>query len=90
MTRTLLNQIAKSKKITLSDYTNVVARVNDAYTFVEVEFFNAMIYPGGYFQKCCSHKVRLSVASILKRDEWPDDYETLNKEYRGQWISDIK
>ena len=88
MTRTLLNNIAKAKKINLADYDSVMAYVNDNYTFVNVIFATAEVV-GSTKRYLGKKTVKLSVASILKRAEaWPEEYETRNQNY--QWLFDIK
>ena len=70
-----LNRIIKDKKINIEHYDKVAAFVNDAFTYVIVSFFQSEIV-GGVHHRCNEKIVRLSVASIQKRFEYPDDYET--------------
>ena len=87
MTLTALNYIAKAKKINLDHYTKVVAFANEAYTYITVKFFDEQ--GTGFDRMRCDEKVvKLSVMSILKRDEDTDDYETRNG--CPQWLWQIK
>lgn len=90
MTLELLNKIAKAKKINLEHFDHVAASINEAYTWILVDFFNAEILPGGQFRRCNVKSVKLSVSSILKREEeLPEDYETAMA-WRGEWLFNIK
>lgn len=90
MTRKLLEKVAKAKKINLSYYDHVAAKVNEAYTWIYIDFFSAEIYPGGEMKRCCVQSVKLRVMDILKRgEEYPEEYET-KYAWRGEWISDLK
>ena len=89
MTRQLLEKVAKAKGINLEHFDKVAAFVNSKYTQVVISFWN---------HECVSHNprranektVRLSVASILKREEeWPEDYETKDV-VAGQWLWEFK
>lgn len=87
MTRDLLNKVARIKKIDLSLFDHVYAKVNDNYTFVEILFFNLQVSPMGDRKWCNVKSVKLSVSSILKREEeLPDDYETNG----SMWIYEIQ
>lgn len=87
MTKELLNKVAKMKKVNLSLFDHVYAKVNDNYTFVEITFFNLQVSPMGYRTWCNCQNVKLSVSSILKRgEEFPDDYETNHP----MWIYEIR
>lgn len=89
MTKQLLEKVAKAKGINLEHFDKVAAFVNSKYTQVVISFWN---------HECVSHNprrcnevtVRLSVASILKREEeWPEDYETTDV-VAGQWLWEFK
>ena len=87
MTKELLNKVATMKKINLSLFDHVYAKVNDNFTFVEITFFNLQISPVGERTWCNRKNVKLSVASILKREEeFPDEYETDG----SKWIFEIR
>ena len=87
MTRELLNKVAQMKKINLSHFDHVYAEVNANFTFVEITFFNLLVSPMGDRTWCNRKSVKLSVASILKREEeFPDEYETNG----SKWIYEIK
>ena len=86
MTKELLNKVATMKKINLSLFDHVYAKVNDNFTFVEITFFNLQVSPMGDRKWCNIKNVKLSVSSILKREEeFPDEYETDG----SQWIYEI-
>lgn len=86
MTKELLNKIATMKKINLSLFDHVYAKVNDNFTFVEITFFNLQVSPMGDRKWCNLKNVKLSVSSILKREEeFPDEYETDG----SKWIYEI-
>lgn len=87
MTRALLNKIAKAKKINLDHYDHVAAFINEQYTFIYVSFWAHEVVGGRAF-RCCEKKVKLSVSSILKREEeFPEDYVT--GPY-GKWLWEVK
>lgn len=87
MTKELLTKVARIKKIDLSLFDHVYAKVNDNNTFVEILFFNLQVSPMGDRQWCNVKSVKLSVSSILKREEeLPSDYET----YGSMWIYEIR
>lgn len=86
MTKELLNKVATMKKINLSLYDHVFSKLNDNYTFVVITFFNLQVSPMGVRTSCNCHTVKISVSSILKREEeYPDDYETDG----SKWIYEI-
>lgn len=79
MTRQLLNEIIKSKKLEniIDACDKVCAWINDNYTFITVQVGAHECVPGGVAKMIVMKTVRLSVASILKKGEhWPDEYET--------------
>ena len=85
MTREILNKIAKANKINLEHYDHIWATINEAYTFVTICFSNLQIC-GGQRNYYNQRYIKMSVAAMLKREEYPDEYET-----RGiEWINDIK
>lgn len=87
MTRELLNKVAEQKNINLSLFDHIYSKINDNFTFVEITFFNLMVSPMGDRTWCNCTKVRLSVSSILKREEeFPDEYETDG----ARWIFEIR
>ena len=87
MTRQLLENIAKAKNIDLSNYDQVTATINQAYTFIFIRFW-ALQVCGGDRREVGSKTVKLSISSILKREEeFPEDYET--NPY-GEWIYEIR
>lgn len=77
MTREILNEIVKSKKINLDHYDKVKAFINKNYTYIHVIFGLHECAPGGHTSLCdCTH-FRLSIANILKKEQHtPEDYET--------------
>lgn len=85
MTRELLEKIAKRKGINLKNYDKVAAFINERYTSIVVTFWQhecVNLNP----RRVNEITVRLSVASILKREEEiPEDYETKDI-VSGQWI----
>lgn len=87
MTKELLNKVATMKKIDLSFFDHVYAKVNDNNTFVEILFFNLQVSPMGDRKWCNVKNVKLSVSSILKREEeYPSDYETDG----SMWIYEVR
>lgn len=87
MTRELLNKVAKVKGINLEHFDHIYAKVNDNFTFVEITFFNLQVSPMGNIKWCSLKSVKLSVSSILKREEeLPEDYETNG----SRWIYEIR
>lgn len=87
MTRELLNKVATMKKIDLSLFDHIYSEVNDNYTFVEIKLFNLQVSPMGDRKWCNVKSVKLSVSSILKREEeFPSDYETDG----SMWIYEIR
>lgn len=87
MTRELLEKVAKMKKVNLSHFDHVYARLNENYTFITITFFNLLVSPMGDRKWCNCKDVKLSVSSILKREEeFPDEYETDG----SMWIYEIR
>lgn len=85
MTREILNAIAKAKGINLGHYSKVTSFINEAYTKVIVIFFEEEGV-GFYRTRCNEKQVTLSVNAILRREEFPEDYETDG----SKWIFDIR
>lgn len=77
MTREILNEIVKAKKINLQHYDKVKALINPQYTFIYVSFGQHECVPGCDAKMVGITKFKLSIASILKKGEhWPEEYET--------------
>ena len=85
MTRQLLEKIAKAYKVNLEHFTHVLAWTNENYTYLFVNFSTIQIC-GGERHFYDGKTIKMSIAAMLKRDEFPDDYETKNH----QWISEIR
>lgn len=87
MTREILNELAKERKLNLENYDKVKAWINPGYTFIYVSF-GAHECVGGHARMIEYTKFRLSIASILKKQKhWPEEYET---SIFGDFIWDIK
>ena len=87
MTREILNELAKAKKINLEHYDKVKATINPQYTFIYVTF-GLHECVGNVAKMTCCKTFKLSVASILKREQhFPEDYET---NPFGEYIWNIK
>jgi len=87
MTREILNEIVKAKKINLDHFDKVKAWINPQYTYIYVSFG---------IHECVSHNAtmvemksfRLSIANILKQEKhFPEEYETSTF---GDFIWNIK
>lgn len=85
MTRELLNKVAKTYGINLEHYDHVLAWTNEAYTFLFINFSNLQIC-GGQRNFYNGKTIKMSIAAMLKRGEYPDEYETKNY----QWINEIR
>ena len=76
MTREILNELVKAKKLNLEYYDKVKAWINPQYTYIYVSFGTHECV-GGNARMIEYTKFRLSIANILKKGEhWPEDYET--------------
>ena len=88
MTREILNEIVKAKKINLDNYDKVCAWVNPQYTFVYVTFGIHECVQGNQAKMQCTTSFKLSVSSILKKEtHFPEEYET---DPRGEFIWNLK
>lgn len=75
MTRDIINNICKTKKVNLGWYDHVLAFINENYTKVIVTFANLEVVGGSrYF--CNKKTLTLSVAAIQKREEFEWEYTT--------------
>lgn len=77
MTREILNELVKTKKLNLDHYDKVKAWINPQYTFIYVSLGTHEVIPGCSAKMVETTKFRLSIASILKKEQHlPEDYET--------------
>ena len=88
MKREILNEIVKAKKLNLDHYDKVKAWINPQYTYIYVTFGIHECVPGGAAKMVeCTH-FRLSISSILKKEQHsPEEYET---SIYGDFIWSIK
>ena len=87
MTREILNELAKAKKINLQHHDKVKAWINPQYTFIYVSF-GLHECVGGRAKMIEHTKFKLSIASILKKGlHFPEEYET---SIYGDFIWSIK
>lgn len=87
MTREILNELVKERKLNLDHYDKVKAWINPNYTFIYVSF-GMHECVGGRAKMVEFTKFRLSIASILKKEKhFPEDYET---SIFGDFIWNIK
>jgi len=88
MTREILNEIVKAKKLNLQHYDKVKAWINPQYTFINVSFGLHECIPGCAAKMVEITKFKLSIASILKKEQhFPEEYET---SIYGDFIWSIK
>ena len=88
MTREILNEIVKAKKLNLHNYDKVLAWINPQYTYIYVSFGLHECIPGCRAKMVEITKFKLSIASILKKEKhFPEDYET---SIFGDFIWNIK
>lgn len=85
MTTEILNRIAKKNKINLDIYTHVACWLNEKATYMFITFSTLEIV-GGYRNFIQGKSIRMSFASLLKREENEQDYFTNGNE----WISEIR
>ena len=85
MTRQLLEKIAKAYKVNLEHFTHVLAWTDENYTYLFVKFSEIQIC-GDERHFHNGKTIKMSIAAMLKRGEFPDDYVTKNH----QWISEIR
>jgi hypothetical protein len=77
MTREILNEIVKAKKLNLDHYDKVIAWINPQYTYIYVSFGIHECVPGCRAKMVGITNFRLSIASILKKEQhFPEEYET--------------
>lgn len=75
MTREILNNICKTRKVNLDWYDHINAFINENYTKVFITFAQMEVVGGG--RMFCNQKtVTLSVAAIQKREEPEWEYTT--------------
>ena len=87
MTREILNELVKARKINLDQFDKVKAWINPQYTFVYVSFGTHECV-GGVAKMCGTTNFKLSVANILKKgNHYPEEYET---NIFGDYIWNIK
>ena len=87
MTREILNELVKERKLNLDHYDKVKALINPQYTFIYVSF-GMHECVGGRAKMIEYTKFPLSIASILKKEKhFPEDYET---NIFGDFIWNIK
>ena len=76
MTREILDELVRTKKLNLDHYDKVKAWINPQYTFIYVSF-GMHECVGGRAKMVEYTKFRLSIASIMKKEQHlPEDYET--------------
>lgn len=88
MTREILNEIVKAKKLNLDHYDKVKAWINPQYTFIYVSFGMHECIPGCTAKMVEFTNFKMSIASILKKEQHlPEEYET---SIYGDFIWNIK
>lgn len=85
MTNEILQKVAKQHKINLEHFDEVLASINEKYTWVYITFASRENV-GGTARHCGETSFKLSVFSIQQRGEDETEYATNGWE----WISDIK
>lgn len=76
MTREILNELVKTRKLNMNLFDKVQAWINPQYTYIYVTC-GMHECVGGKAKIVPTYKFRLSIASILKKEKhFPEDYET--------------